>query len=250
MNLHDLSSYLDQYLRIAEIADYGPQGLQIETDNQDVKKIALAVDSAPAVIQAAADWGADMLLVHHGIFWGGPQKIAGPFGERVRTSMRTGVNLYAAHLPLDAHPEVGNNAVLADMFGLDNREWWGNFKGTPLGVIGDINPTLLKDIVAKLDNKLGTKSRLLAHGANTVRKLAILSGGGAGMVEEVVALGADAYITGETSHSQYWLASDFGINVIFGGHYATETVGVQALGAHLNQKFDLETQFFDFPTHM
>ena len=250
MKLNELTTYLDSYLRIDEISDYGPQGLQIETDNREVKKIALAVDSAPAVIQAAAEWGADMLLVHHGIFWGGAQKIAGPFGERVRSCMRTGVNLYAAHLPLDAHPEVGNNAILAEIFQLENIVWWGSFKGTPLGVCGDIRPTLLTDLGKKLDSKLGTTSRTLPHGPNTVRRLAILSGGGAGMVEEITALGADTYITGETSHSQYWLASDFGVNVIFGGHYATETVGVKALGEHLEEQFSLETQFFDFPTLM
>ncbi|MFT5194855.1 MAG: dinuclear metal center YbgI/SA1388 family protein [Cellvibrionaceae bacterium] len=250
MNLNELSHYLDQYLRISEINDYGPQGLQVETDNHEVAKVALAVDSAPAVIEAAADWGADMLLVHHGLFWGGPQNIAGPMGKRVRAFMRTGVNLYAAHLPLDAHPEVGNNAVLAQMFGLQNIIWWGNTKGTPLGVCGDVRPILLQDLEVKVNAQLKTKSRTLQHGPGTVKRIAILSGGGAGMVEEAASLGADTFITGETSHSQYWLASDFEINVIFGGHYATETVGVQALGAHLSEKFNLDTKFFDFPTEM
>ena len=250
MKLNDISQYLDQYLRIGEINDYGPQGLQVETDNRDVQKIALAVDSAPAVIEAAAEWGADMLLVHHGIFWGGPQKIAGPFGERVRSFIRHGVNLYAAHLPLDAHPEVGNNAVLGEMFGLQDVVWWGNTNGAPLGVCGDVRPILLKDLEAKVNNRLNTQSRVLANGPDTVKRVAILSGGGAGFVEEAASLGADTYITGETSHSHYWLASDYRLNLIFGGHYATETVGVKALGSHLVEKFGVETQFFDFPTHM
>ena len=250
MELQELTSYLDSYLQINEIADYGPQGLQIETDNRNVAKIALAVDSSPTVIQTAADWGADVLLVHHGIFWGGAQKISGPFGERVRSCMRTGVNLYAAHLPLDAHREVGNNAILANLVGLENLEDWGKMKGTFLGLCGDVRPKLLKDLVKKLDTALNTTSRVLQHGPSTVRKVAIMSGGGAGMVEEAVSLGADTYITGETSHSQFWLASDFGVNVIFSGHYATETVGVKALGQHLEEKFGLETAFFDFPTQM
>ena len=250
MNLNELSNYLNDYLRIAEIKDYGPQGLQVETDNREVKKIALAVDSAPAVAQAAADWGADMLLVHHGIFWGGAQIIAGPFGERVRSFMRNGLNLYAAHLALDANQEVGNNAVLGQMFGLQDVVWWGETNGAPLGVCGDIRPILLSDLEAKINTKLDTQSRVLAHGPDTVKRVAILSGGGAGFVEEAAGLGADTYITGETSHSQYWLASDYGVNVIFGGHYATETVGVQALGKHLVEKFGLETKFFDFPTGM
>ncbi|MEM8859837.1 MAG: Nif3-like dinuclear metal center hexameric protein [Chloroflexota bacterium] len=250
MNLHKLVDYLDEYLRISEISDYGPQGLQVESDNLEIKKIALAVDSAPVVIQAAADWGADMLLVHHGIYWGGPQKIAGPFGQRVRAFINSGISLYGAHLPLDAHTEVGNNAVLAKMFGLEGIIWWGSAKGTPIGVCGDVQPILLKDLETKINEKLGTTSRVLADGPNTVKRVAIVSGGGAGMVEEAAGLGADTFITGETSHSNYWLASDFGINVIFGGHYATETVGVKALGAHLVDKFEIETQFFDFPTFM
>ena len=250
MNLHKLVKYLDEYLKIAEIADYGPQGLQVESDNQEINKIALAVDSAPAVIEAAAGWGADMLLVHHGFYWGGPQKVAGPFGQRVRAFIKNDMSLYGAHLPLDAHPEVGNNAILGQMMGLNEIMWWGSAKGTPIGVCGDVQPILLKDLETKINSSLDTKSRVLAHGPNTVKRLAIVSGGGAGMVEEAAALGADTFITGETSHSNYWLASDFGINVIFGGHYATETVGVKALGDHLVKKFEVETQFFDFPTLM
>ncbi|MEM9775247.1 MAG: Nif3-like dinuclear metal center hexameric protein [Chloroflexota bacterium] len=250
MNLHKLVEYLDSYLKIAEINDYGPQGLQVESDNQDVHKIALAVDSAQAVIEAAAEWGADILLAHHGIYWGGTQKVAGPFGQRVRAFIKNDMSLYGAHLPLDAHPEIGNNAILGQMMGLNDVTWWGNAKGTPIGVCGNVQPILLKDLEAKINSLLGTSSRVLGHGPNTVKRLAIVSGGGAGMVEEAAAMGADTFITGETSHSNYWLASDFGVNVIFGGHYATETVGVKALGEHLVEKFGVETQFFDFPTQM
>lgn len=250
MNLHKLVAYLDEYLRISEINDYGPQGLQVESDNLEIQKIALAVDSAPAVIEAAAGWGADMLLVHHGIYWGGPQKVTGPFGKRVRALIKSDMSLYGAHLSLDAHPEVGNNAVLAQMMGLGDITWWGNAKGTPIGVCADVQPILLKDLETKVNRLLETESRVLAHGPNTVKRVAIVSGGGAGMVEEAAGLGADTFITGETSHSNYWLASDFGVNVIFGGHYATETVGVKALGEHLVEKFGIETEFFDFPTLM
>ncbi|MEM7800460.1 MAG: Nif3-like dinuclear metal center hexameric protein, partial [Chloroflexota bacterium] len=110
MNRLNLVTYLDNYLRIAEIGDYGPQGLQVETDNQEINKIALAVDVSPEIIDAAAGWGADMLLVHHGILWRNVEPISGPLGSRVRAFMRHQINLYAAHLPLDAHPVIGNNA--------------------------------------------------------------------------------------------------------------------------------------------
>lgn len=250
MKRRELVNFLDAYLRLAEIQDYGPQGLQVETDNDEIRRIALAVDAAPPVIESAAAWGADMLLVHHGILWRSVERIAGPLGARVRGLIGAGINLYAAHLPLDAHPEVGNNAVLGKLFGLREISWWAAPTGTPLGVVGDVSPRPLAELVADVEEKLGTTARLLDHGPAVVHRLAILSGFGADEVGEAHALGADTYLTGETSHAQYWQAADYGLNVIFAGHYATETVGVRALGALLQEKFGLETRFFDFPTGM
>lgn len=250
MKLADVVDHLNQYLRVKEIKDYGPQGLQVETDNQTVQKVALAVDSAPAVISAAAEWGADMLLVHHGLFWRTVEPLNGPLGQRVRLLMKHGLNLYVAHLPLDAHPKVGNNAVLANMFGVYALNWWGDVMGSLLGVHGVINPTPLPDLAQQINQQLNTEAQVLAHGPELVQKVAILSGFGADKVAEVKALGVDTYITGEKSHANYWLAADYGLNVIFAGHYATETVGVQALGRYLHQQFKLETRFFDFPTQM
>ena len=250
MKRDTLVSYLNDYLRIGDVKDYGPQGLQVETDKTEVNKIALAVDVSPEILQEAAMWGADMLLVHHGIFWGKQACIAGALGERVRLMMKHGINLYAAHLALDAHPVVGNNAVLGEMFGLENVEWWFAPMGTPLAVVGDIRPTKIKALVQQTDRALNTESILLNHGEEIVLRLAILSGAGADQVLAAKEMGADTYLTGETSHAHYWQAADYGMNVIFAGHYATETVGVQALGAHIAHKFQLETKFFDFPTKM
>jgi dinuclear metal center YbgI/SA1388 family protein len=251
MERAELVAYLDSYLRIAEIGDYGPQGLQVETANQTVNRIALAVDVSPVIIETAVTWHADLLLVHHGILWRQVERIAGPLGARVQKLMAHGLNLYAAHLPLDAHPEVGNNAVLAQLFGVAGLEWWYAPTNVPIAVVGDVpaQPSLA-DLVSQVNRQLHTNARVLAHGPETVRRLAILSGFGADKVAEAKALGADTFLTGETSHANYWAASDFGVNVIFAGHYATETVGVQALGAHLTQKFGVETRFFDFPTKM
>jgi putative NIF3 family GTP cyclohydrolase 1 type 2 len=120
MDRAELVNYLDSYLRIGDIADYGPQGLQVETANTSVNRIALAVDVSPTIIETAVSYQADMLLVHHGVLWRQVERIAGPLGERVRQMMAHGLNLYAAHLPLDAHPEVGNNAVLARLCGVSN----------------------------------------------------------------------------------------------------------------------------------
>jgi len=251
MDRTELVMYLDTYLRIAEIADYGPQGLQVETINTEVKRIALAVDVSPMIIETAVSYQADMLLVHHGVLWRQVERIAGPLGARVQQMMAHGLNLYAAHLPLDAHPEVGNNAVLANMFGVTGVEWWYSPTNVPIAVVGNVpaQPSL-DALMHQINSQLNTKATVLAHGPAQVQRLAILSGFGADKVAEAKALGADTFLTGETSHANYWAASDYGLNVIFAGHYATETVGVQALGTHLTQKFGVETRFFDFPTKM
>ncbi len=251
MNRTELVTYLDEYLHIANIKDYGPQGLQLESDNTEIKRIALAVDVAPPIIEAAANWNADMLLVHHGILWRDVERIAGSLGKRVRMMLTHGINLYAAHLPLDAHPEVGNNAVLGNMFGLQNVKWWCEAKGIQIGVVGELaQPISIEQFAKQVDSALSTQTRTLHGGGGIVQKVAILSGFGADRVWQAAETGADTYLTGETSHAEYYQAYDHNINVIFAGHYATETVGVQALGTHLNQKFGLESKFFDFPTHM
>ncbi len=251
MKRDELVSYLDAYLRINDIADYGPQGLQVETENQEVRRVALAVDVSPHIINTAVAWQADLLLVHHGILWRSVERIAGPLGERVRRLMKHGLNLYAAHLPLDAHPEVGNNAVLAQQLGVDIADWWCAPTGTPIGVIGPVaGAPHLADLVARVEQVLHAKTAVLAHGPQNVQRLAIVSGFGADKVAEAKALGADTFLTGETSHQNYWAAADYGLNVIFAGHYATETGGVKALGQHLAERFDLEVKFFDFPTNM
>jgi len=249
MNRQELLTYLDTYLNVADIEDYGPQGLQVEADNDQIRRIGLAVDTSPAAIEAAAEWGADMLLVHHGVLWDKVEAIAGPLGRRVRLLLKHGINLYSAHLPLDAHPEVGNNAVLAQMFDVTIDQWWCPIKGTPLGVCGPVPPgTILADFVSRVESGLDTKARVLAHGPDPISRVAIVSGFAPDEVAGAKALGADTFVTGETSHAHYWSAADHGLNVIYAGHYATETVGVKALGKRLSERFGLETRFLDFPT--
>ena len=124
MDYQQLVTYLDDYLQIANIDDFGPQGLQVEADNDHLQRIALAVDTSPATIEAASNWSADILLVHHGILWRDVERIAGPLGQRVRLLLKNRIHLYAAHLALDGHPEVGNNAVLARLLGMEVDAWW------------------------------------------------------------------------------------------------------------------------------
>ncbi len=251
MKRDELITFLDDYLGIHEVEDYGPQGLQVEAEADDIVRVALAVDTGPQVIEAAASWGADMLLVHHGILWRTVEPIAGPLGRRVRLLLANQINLYVAHLALDAHPDVGNNAVLARMLGVKVEEWWCRDGGVNLGVCGSVEGgTTLQALVERTEDQLQTSTRVLAHGPSWVSKVAIVSGFAPDKVAEAKALGADTFLTGETSHANFYAASDHGLNVIFAGHYATETVGVRALGRLLSQRFELETRFMDFPTGM
>lgn len=250
MNRTELVDYLDGYLRIAEISDYGPQGLQIE-GKQEVQKIIGLVDSHQPCVEAAIEREADLMLVHHGVFWGPAQKIAGSFGKLVRTFMAADLNLYAAHLPLDAHPEVGNNAELARRLGLEVQDWWANIKGTPLAALTHApDGTTLDSLIERFEETIGPVKVVQRHGPSQVERVGILSGGGATNVHEAAALGCDTYITGETSHANYYDAMNAGINVIYAGHYTSETVGVQALGQHLAEKFGLDFEFIDLPTYM
>jgi dinuclear metal center YbgI/SA1388 family protein len=247
----ELVTYLDAYLRLAEFKDYGPQGLQVEAARPTIGKVALSVDVSPAIVAAAAEWGAEMLLVHHGILWRSVERLAGPLGQRVRLLLRHDIHLYAAHLALDGHPEVGNNAELARLLDVAVAGWWCAPMGMPIGVYGEITAvTPLHQFASNVERQLRTTARVLAHGPAEVRHVAILSGFGADQVSAAKELGCDTLLTGETSHANFWAAADHGLNVIYAGHYATETVGVQALGRHLAGRFGLETQFFDFPTAM
>lgn len=246
----DLVAYLNEYLRIEEIRDYGPQGLQVEGRNE-VNRIVGTVDSQLPCVIEAIDRNADMLLVHHGIFWGPSQPLREAFGTLVRTIIAADLNLYAAHLALDAHPEVGNNAELAHRLGLEIVEQWGTINGVDLAVLAvEHHDVKLDYLVDRFEQTIGPVKLVQAHGPRIVKRVGIMSGSGAKHIQEAKELGCDLYITGETSHASYYDALNAGINVIYGGHYTTETVGVQALGSHLQDRFGLEFEFVDLPTGM
>ncbi len=248
MKRAELVSYLDSYLRINEIKDYGPQGLQIE-GTEEVQRVVGLVDAHQPCVEAALAQGADLMLVHHGIFWSGPKRLSGSYGRLVRTFFNHNLNLYAAHLALDAHPEVGNNAELARRLGLEITGWWGNANGVKLAALAvNQHGVKLDYLVDRFTHHVGPVKLVQAHGPRLIHRVGILSGFGAREIEEAATLGCDLYITGETSHAQYYDAENAGINVLYGGHYTTETVGVQALGHHLQEQFGLEFSFIDLPT--
>lgn len=244
----ELVDYLDVYLRIADIPDYGPQGLQVE-GRAEVHRIAGAVDAQLPTLEAALAANADLLLVHHGIFWGQAKSLRDSFGQLVRAYLGAHLNLYAAHLALDAHPEVGNNAELARRLGLTVVQWWGETNGVQLAVLAeDPHGSKLDYLVDRFEQSVGPVKLVQAHGPRAVHRVGILSGFGAREIAQAAALGCDTFITGETSHAQYYDAMNHAINVIYGGHYTTETAGVQALGQHLQEKFDVDFEFVDLPT--
>jgi len=248
MQRNDLITYLDTYLNIAAIKDYGPQGLQIE-GKEEVNTIVGMVDAQLPSVEAALAQKADLLLVHHGIFWGGAKPLRGGYGKLVRSYLASELNLYAAHLALDAHREIGNNAELARRLGLEIIDWWGNANGVKLAALAvNDHGVKLDYLVDRFEHSVGPLKLVQAHGPRIIHKVGILSGFGAREIEEAATLGCDLYITGETSHAQYYDAQNAGINVIYGGHYTTETVGVQALGKHLAEQFGLAFTFIDLPT--
>lgn len=249
VNRNELLDYLDTYLRTAEVPDYptAHNGLQVDSSRETIGRIAFAVDAAQATIDAAARLGADLLIVHHGLFWDGPQPITGRRYRRVKALMDADLAVYSVHLPLDGHPEVGNNAVLARELGIEIQGVFGDFKGEPIGVWGTLE-IRREALAARLDQVLGTRVRMVAGGPERVRTVGVITGGGGSRIDDARAAGLDAFVTGEGAHHNYFDAEEGGINLYFGGHYATEVWGLKALAAHLAEKFGIETDFIHHPT--
>jgi dinuclear metal center YbgI/SA1388 family protein len=244
----ELTAYLDEYLNVAAIQDDSPNGLQVQGSAR-VSKLAYAVDASVTTIRAAVKAKADMLVVHHGLFWGPHQQIVGNLYKRVALLVKNDLSLYAAHLPLDCHPDVGNNVELARMFGLDVLGRFANYKGTELGTLGRPENPLQRDQLKNIIEKaLGGPVDVLPFGPVKVRQVGVISGEAARFTEEATRVGCDALVTGESSHTAYHMARDAGINLFYGGHYATETVGLKALSRHLEETFGVPGRFLPAPT--
>lgn len=243
-----LVAHLDTYLEVDCWTDKSLNGLQVEGADQ-ISRVALATDTALATIAMAIEAGAQMLIAHHGLFWGRVEPVTGPMRARLAALLDAGLSLYVSHLPLDAHPEVGNNAVLARLLELEDREPFGRWGDRAIGVLGRLPATVDRAaLAARLEALLGTRPDVLPFGDDAIRSVAVVSGAAADLIPEAAEAGADAFITGETSHTAYHQARERRMNVVFAGHYATETLGVRALGDHLEREFGLETVFLDAPT--
>jgi len=250
MKLESLIQYLGEYLAVAEHPDYPTalNGLQVGGP-QEVATVATAVDASEASIQEARGRGADLMIVHHGLFWAGLRPLTGPHLRRVKALIEGGIALYSCHLPLDGHVEVGNSALLARALGLELDGRFASFQGARVGWHGrPAQPLDLAGLLSRVETAVGGRVHVIAGGPERIDRVGVVTGGGASFIEEASSLGLDALVTGEGPHHAHFDAMELGIHVLFGGHYATETLGVKALGEHLAQRFDLTCAFIDQPT--
>jgi len=248
MNIKELTTYLDAYLQINAFVDNSQNGLQVQ-GREEIRLVAAAVDACQQTIDAAAEASVDLLLVHHGLFWDKPEKLVGPHFRRVKKTIESGLNIYCAHLPLDAHPEVGNNAVLSRRLGFEPIAGFGNHHGRDIGYIAETKTAISQsEFLRRLQEALGNEVRADFFGVDAIQRLAIVSGGGAFLLPQAITAGVDVFLTGEPSHARYHLCKENHFNAVYGGHYATETFGVIALAQQLEAKFGLPHQFLDFPT--
>lgn len=241
---------MDELLRVREIRDWknALNGLQV-ANSGSVRRVAAAVDASEQTIAASAERGCDLLIVHHGLFWGGNRPVTGARHRRLKLLFDRDIAVYGAHLPLDVHPELGNNAILARRVGLEPTGTFAAHEGRDIGITAECD-IAREGLVASLERALGGAVRVIPGGPERVRRVGILTGSGGGLVEEAAARGLDTLITGEGSHHTYVDAMEAGVNLLYGGHYATETWGVRALADHVAQRFGLESEFIDAPTGM
>lgn len=251
MHLSELDHELRSILAIDAMHGQDPSlnGLQVSRQNQEITRVACAVDACLETFRRAAAWNADMLFVHHGLFWGKESSVTGGHYDRLRFLFEHDLALYAAHLPLDMHPQLGNNAQMAAELGLEEVTPFGNYHGTDIGVAGTLpEPAGVDTVCERLLGGADEALSVLPFGTEQVRSVAVVSGGAPRLIGEAIERGIDLYVTGDASHTVYHEALEAGINVVFGGHYLTEVWGVRAVGRRLSRDFGLETTFLDVPT--
>lgn len=239
----DLRAYLDSLLEVARFRDYCPNGLQVE-GAEDIRRVVCGVTASQALIDVAVERGADALLVHHGWFWKAEDgRVTGFRKRRMARLLAHDINLFAYHLPLDAHPALGNNAQLARQFG------WavdGRFGEQEIGFVGTPpTPLAAADLAQQMERILGRPPLLVGDPAREVRRIAWCSGGAQGYFEDALATGADVFVSGEISEQTVHLARETGMAYIAAGHHATERFGVKALAGHLAQEFGIACEFVD-----
>lgn len=243
MKLLELCNYNASLLQTAQFKDYCPNGMQVE-GRADVLRIATAVTASKQVLDEAIEWGADAIIVHHGYFWRNEDAcIVGIKKRRIAQLLKHDVSLLAYHLPLDAHAELGNNAELGKLLGLEAQARFGEQNIVCKGELK--TPVTLSQFATKVEASLQRTPQVIGRAGQIIRSVAWCSGGAQGYFEAAIAEGVDVYLTGEISEQNFHLSNETGVAFIAAGHHATERLGVQALGNHLAEKFSLEHRFFD-----
>jgi dinuclear metal center YbgI/SA1388 family protein len=247
-SLTEIISYTDRFLRVRDVGDWDNalNGLQIENSGR-ITRIGAAVDVSTRVLSEARKRGVDFLIVHHGLFWPGLQPIQGALRRQLRIAFENDVALYGAHLPLDIHPKVGNNAQLVAALGLKSTQPFLEEKGQPVGlkVRATLPPT---ELVRKLRKALNGPVNAFDFGPKQTRAIGVVTGAAGSEIYRVADEGIDTFITGEAPHWAAVAAGELGMNLLLGGHYATEVFGVKALAAHLSKRFSVPWEFIDCPT--
>ncbi|MCX6967726.1 MAG: Nif3-like dinuclear metal center hexameric protein [Verrucomicrobia bacterium] len=249
-SLSALVEYLTTLLNHAGVTDWpnALNGLQVANSGK-VGKIGAAVDACEATLTLAAERGVTLLLVHHGLFWSGLQPVEGPAYRKLKLALDADMAVFSSHLPLDLHPRLGNNALLAKALGFKNLEPFFLEKGNFIGL--QTRLALDRDTLSeRLSAAVGGPVKCIPGGPECTRVIGLVTGGAGSELAKAAAEGVDTFITGEGPHWTYPAAEELGLNVLYAGHYATETFGVKALGAHLSRKYRLPWEFLDHPTGM
>jgi dinuclear metal center YbgI/SA1388 family protein len=245
----EIIAFCDELLDSGSFEDYGPNGLQVPGARQ-VSKVATGVSANLELLRAAVDSGAQLVLTHHGLLWGAEvTPLSVPMAARLRALLCSEVSLAAYHLPLDAHPEIGNNALLRDALGLaaDDRPF-GRAKGAAVGLIGRASePIDLDELRRRLREAVGQEPLVFDAGPDRISTVGIVTGGGAFAIHEAGPLGLDALVTGEPSEPVMGEAREYGVHFLAGGHYATEVLGIRRLGELVAERFSIEHEFIDIP---
>lgn len=249
LDVPKLVDHLDSYLNTKQVADWpgALNGLQIENGSKPVKKIGATVDACEYTLKAAVERGIDFLIVHHGLFWNGVKPLVGAEYRKAKIALDGGLAVYSTHLPLDLHPEVGNNALLCKALGFKKTTPFFFEKGQFIGM--QARAVVDRDALLKrVEKATGAQAKLLPGGPRKTARIGVVTGGAGNEIRKAVEEGVDTFITGEGSHWTYTAAEELGINVIYGGHYATETFGVKALAERISKRFKVPWEFIDHPT--
>ena len=246
--LRKIVSHLEQLLDHARIGDYpgAHNGVQIENSGC-VSRVCASVDACEAVLAEAARVSGTLLLVHHGLMWGGARVFTGALRRKLKMAFDADLAVFGSHLPLDLHAKLGNNALLAKALGLRKCAPAFPSKGQPIGLVGSVDVGRA-EFARRIEKAVGGAVKLAPGGPARVRRVGVVTGGAGDLVTAAAMLGCDTFVTGEGAHHTFTLAEELGVNLFYGGHYATETFGVKALAQHVARKFRLKWEFIEHPT--